>query len=203
MFARVLAVVGVLALFPACMASSPAPEAWRRSMDDVQKVALGAWTRVQGKGLVVDGELLAADEDSLVLARGDYVTLVPPACIETVTVAAFEGAPGQTIAWGVVGSLSTVSHGLFLIFSLPIWVATTGGATYGHSKAGYIEADFRKARGAEVENVRKWARFPQGLPPGYLEHATSVLPAKCGVSDVRGQSVSSQPLSLPVPGGTQ
>jgi hypothetical protein len=141
-------------------------------MNDVQKVALGAWTRVQAKGFVVDGELLAADENTLVLARGDHVALVPSACIETVTVAAFEGAPGQTILWGTVGSLSTATHGYFLLFTLPIWLATTGGATYGHSKAGYIEADFRKTRAPETEKVRKSPQFPQGPPPGYTGGST-------------------------------
>lgn len=198
MFARALSLATVLALFPACVASSPAPEAWRLSMDDVQRIAFGAWTRVQAKGLVVDGELLAVDENALVLARGDHVTLVPSACIETVTVAAFEGEPEPTIVWGTVGSLSAATHGYFLIFTLPIWLATTGGATYGHSKAGCIEADFRKARAAETESVRKWARFPQGLPAGFLEQAASVLPAQCGVSSGRGQAVP-----FPRPNGTQ
>jgi hypothetical protein len=181
MFARVLSLASLIALFPACVASSPAPEAWRRSMDDVKKVALGAWTRVNGKTFVVDGELLAVHEGSLVLARGDHVTVVPSTCIETITVAAFEGAPGQTIAWGVLGSASTISHGIFLMFSLPIWLATSGLATYGHSKAGTITADFRRRQQltTETEKIRKWARFPQGLPPGYLEQAASVLPIKC------------------------
>ncbi len=172
MFARALSLATVLALFPACVASSPAPEAWRLSMDDVQRIAFGAWTRVQAKGLVVDGELLAANENMLVLARGAHVTLVPSACIETVTVAAFEGTAGEMIAWGTLGSLSTLSHGYFLIFSLPIWLATMGGSTYAQSGAGYLGADFRETRAPETEKVRKSPQFLQGPPPGYVGGST-------------------------------
>ena len=169
-----LPLVSILVLLPACVASSPAPAAWQRSMDDVKRITYGAWTRVEGPSFASDGELLAADHKHLVLSRGSEVTIIDSRCVAKVTVAAFEDLPGQTILWGVLGSLSTFSHGAYLFLSMPVWLITTGSATYAHSKAGYLQADYSKPPAAEVDNIRKWARFPQGLPPGYLEQAKTV-----------------------------
>jgi hypothetical protein len=189
MSARALACLFVLQ--SACIARSPAPVAWQRSMDDVKTVTYGAWTRVEGRSFVSDGELLAAERRYLALSRGDEVTIVPSGCIEKVKIAAFEGAPGPTILWGVAGSLSTASHGVYLLFTLPIWLITTAGASYAHSAAGYVRADYQKPLTAELDMIRKWARFPQGLPPGYLQQAEAVHHAGTGCA-------STKQLPLPV-----
>ena len=166
-----LALLGALA--SGCLAASTAPEGWRRSKEDVARVALGSWTRVESRraspssppALVVDGELIAADGKSVVLAKGGDVTVVPATCVDRMTVAAFEPGVADTIALGSVGGLSTLSHGFFLVISAPIWFLTTLGATWAQSGAGTLE---------KPPNPGAWARFPQGLPPGFLEQAGRV-----------------------------
>ena len=176
MYAR-LAGVAWLALLGAfasgCLAASTAPEGWRRSKEDVQRVALGSWTRVESRpggtssrpSLVLDGELIAADGKSVVLAKGGDVTVVPATCVNRMTVAAFEPGVADTIALGSVGGLSTLSHGFFLVIGAPIWLVTTLGATWAQSGAGTLE---------KPRNPGAWARFPQGLPSGFLEQAGRV-----------------------------
>ena len=163
-------------------------------MDDVKTVTYGAWTRIEGRAFVGEGELLAAENEYLALSRDDHVTLVPSGCIERVKLAAFEGAPEQTGLWGAAGSMSTASHGFFFVFSLPIWLVTTGSATYAHSKAGILQADYHKSLAGEIDKIRKWSRFPQGLPPAYLEQAKAVhhLETSCRSAN-----------SLPIPGLTR
>jgi hypothetical protein len=160
-----------------CLAASTAPEGWRRSTDDVKRVALGSWTRVEnGSSLVADGELIAADGRSFVLAKGGDVTVVPAACVNRVTVAAFEPGVAEAIAIGSVGGLSTISHGLFLVISAPIWLVTTVGATSVQSWAGRLE---------NPPKPEVWARFPQGMPAGFLEQArrVTVVGADCLLAD--------------------
>jgi len=185
------ALAGLFMLLPACIASSPAPVAWRRSMEDVKTVTYGAWIHVDGRSFVSDGELLAAEEGYLALSRDDEVTIVPSECIEKVEIAAFENTSEQTILWGVAGSLSTASHGYYLVFTLPIWLITTWGATYAHSAAGHVRVDYHQSLTAKVDEIRKWARFPQGLPKGYLKQAKAVHHAGTGCG-------SANPLPLPM-----
>jgi len=85
----------------------------------------------------------------------------------------------------LAGSLSTASHGVYLLFTLPIWLITTAGASYAHSAAGYVRADYQKPLAAEIDKIRKWARFPQGLPPGYLQQAKAVHHAGTGCASAK------------------
>jgi hypothetical protein len=177
-----LALLGAFA--SGCLAASTAPEGWRRSQEDVQRVALGSWTRVESRpaspssppSLVLDGELIAADGKSVVLAKNGHVTVVPVTCANRMTVAAFEPGVAEAIAIGSVGGLSTLSHGFFLVISAPIWLVTTMGATWAQSGAGTLE---------KPRNPGAWARFPQGLPPGFLEQAgrVTMVGADCLVAD--------------------
>ena len=129
--------------------------------------------------MVLDGELIAADGKSVVLAKGGDVTVLPATCVTRMTVAAFEPGVADTIALGSVGGLSTLSHGFFLVLSAPIWLVTTLGATWAQSGAGTLEKPPRPAA---------WARFPQGLPPGFLEQAgrVTVVEGDCLLVDRPG-----------------
>jgi hypothetical protein len=170
---RIGTAAALAVLLPACIASSPAPKAWQRSLDDVQRVSYGAWTRVQGPSLVIDGELIAVEPTRLLLARGNQAAVIPSTCVEHMWVAAFE-APGTVAAWGGVGALSTISHGFFLVFSLPTWVVTSAVSTYQQTSQGHIENRKNSQASLDSQALRKWARFPQGAPAGYLEQASEV-----------------------------
>jgi len=190
-----------------CMAASTAPEGWRRSRADAERLALGSWTRVEsrqsadatrenplqddraqpaGPALVTDGELIAIDGESVVLAKGGDVAIVPRGCVGTMTIAAFEPGLAGTIVPGVVGTVSTISHGFLLVLSAPIWLVTTLGSTWAQSAAGTLE---------NPQDAAPWARFPQGLPPGFLEQARHVT--RYGNDCLPGSA------SAPVPGGGQ
>jgi hypothetical protein len=123
--------------------------------------------------MAADGELLAVEPDRVYLARGDQVTVVPLICIEKLKVGAFE-TTAEPLAWGTVGALTTLSHGYFLVFSLPTWLLSTAPASRVHSSAGHIEEPRPGEAAPKLENLRKWARFPQGMPAGYLEQAREI-----------------------------
>jgi hypothetical protein len=169
-----------LVLLSACSASLPAPPAqWQRSMQEAQVSTLGSWTMVQGHDLLAGGELLAVTERTLVLAQGNVVAFVPRACVEIFKVFAFKTNPLATLVWGVLGTGSSVTHGGFVIFSLPVWLMTSAAAISSHSQAGVIEGTMNEAW---TKELRKWARFPQGLPSQYMTPSIQVLVSgpRCG-----------------------
>ena len=176
----------LLAMLPGCMATSPAPKAFRHTIADAQKIALGSWTLVDGRVFNADGELLAVDPRDIYLERDAHVTIVNPACVNKVTIAAFETESGGVQAIGTLGTLSGFTHGFFLFFSMPIWAITTASSSYKQSAKGYLEFKREGHAPLDTQPARKWARFPQGMPPGYLESvkAIRISDANCAPFDL-------------------
>ncbi|HEX7604399.1 MAG TPA: hypothetical protein VF316_22425 [Polyangiaceae bacterium] len=131
----------------------------------------GAVTRIYLRsGETLDGELLAVGAHAMAIAvrRGDNDEdlFVSEAEIEKVRVTAYSNAAltGALVTWGAVGTLSTLSHGVFLIFSAPIWtvagMATSIAAAEDSDQSAVV-------LGGEQAQLWQFARFPQGLPPTY------------------------------------
>lgn len=115
------------------------------------------------QGSNISGELLAADATSVTILDGaGRVERADARNVDEVVVELYASGGGGTALWTVVGSLSTVSHGFFLIFTLPIWVIT-GAATSGVASA---QSRLHVPRN-EIPLLYQFARFPQGLPPGF------------------------------------
>jgi hypothetical protein len=127
----------------------------------------GAATRVYLKdGDTLDGELLAVGAHGIALHTKDEDVILYEAEIEKIRVTAYSNAAltGALITWAAVGTTSTLSHGWFLIFSAPIWLAA-GTAT----SISAAEDSDQSAVVLSGEQAQLWqfARFPQGLPPTY------------------------------------
>jgi hypothetical protein len=87
------------------------------------------------------------------------------------------------IAWTALGTLSTASHGFFLIFSAPIWML--GGLMSGLS-AG-IEND-AVASNDVLDALRSRARCPAGLPDGWDLEARHPEPREPASGDATPRS---------------
>jgi hypothetical protein len=171
------------ALVVAGCASSPAPPAWRRSLGQAQRSPYGAYCRANLRGgRSIAGELLAVAPTGVIIDDHLRLRRVPTACVITMEVVAFEAPRSGALGWGLLGALSTISHGFILIFSAPVWLIVTPIATYGQGRAGYQ----RYAQGPSLLEAQPWARFPQGMPPGFFEVApeSEVLDPKCTTAAV-------------------
>ena len=145
-------------------ARNPAPAHWLPTADAAQYSAFGGWIVLEyaatNASLLPGGELIAVGRDSVfVLPPAGTVTAIPKAAIQRATVAAFDAQWGRLAVWTLVGSLSTLSHGVGLLISLPVWVIGGSLATASASRAPLLDAEAWR-------DVQKFARFPQGLPPG-------------------------------------
>jgi hypothetical protein len=118
----------------------------------------------------VEGELVAATGEELwVLGDGGLVRI--PAADATVRLSILPSSAPALGLLTALGSISTLSHGFYLVFSLPIWLGAGIASTSRASSRSFAVAD-----GADPE-LAAWARFPQGRPPGWPEPGTT--PGRC------------------------
>lgn len=107
------------------------------------------------------GELIAVSADSLhVLSDSGLVSLAWSA-VRRARLTEYDAQHGAFGAWTVAGVLSSFSHGVFLILSIPSWLIF-GGVSTG-IQANQAQVDFPRS---EPETMVRYARFPSGLPSG-------------------------------------
>ncbi len=163
--------VVVLATLVACAARDPRPRALR----DPLSSALGGWIEIAARGgRRVDGELLAvADDGALYVLTGRSLPergwvaqrleiIAPDQLLE----ARLTGDDGATY-WSIPTYLGTLLSAVTLVGPL-LWIAAVkeGDAQLAAHHAAHLP-------GASVEQLRRWARFPQGPPPGLAARATA------------------------------
>ena len=147
-------------------ARNPAPAAWRLTPAEAQRTARGAWVVLEpltssGEDRApeprIEGELIAVDADVIHILTASGLRSVLRAAPHRITVAGYRTPSAALLGWAAAGAVSTLSHGAFLIFTMPMWVIS-----------GFVVA--HKERGAGVfhddDTARLFARFPQGMPPG-------------------------------------
>ena len=147
-------------------AHNPAPKGWRPSAVVAQHSTRGGWIVVEPRGSDVsspdasrvEGELIAIDDDAYHVLTAGGLRSVSRSSPHRITLVAFGTSPGAIAAWASVGGLSTLSHGGFLLLTAPMWAVSGVVAAAKESGAGILH---------EADRARAFARFPQGLPPGF------------------------------------
>ncbi len=162
-----LAVSGWLPLAGGCTAASPAPPGARLTMEQAQRDPHGAWINIVTFEGEVAGELLAVEAQALVVASTTAgFQRVPVAKIRSWSLSWYEADNGGVITFGVLGTLSTLSHGWWLIFTAPLlWMIPTPIMARAQSKQGHESGSLGDAAGHL--RLAAYARFPAGLPPGF------------------------------------
>ncbi|HUS30367.1 MAG TPA: hypothetical protein VMZ53_17785 [Kofleriaceae bacterium] len=154
---RALSVLLAFALTTACIYN---PDPREPTLADTQRKGFGAWIVVTARdGSETQGELLAIDNGSLFIkTRVRKPVVIPLHTVQGADVYTYESDWGFGV-WGLLGTLSTASHGLILIFSAPIWMLSASIA------AGVESAHIRlQIPDDDIDEIRKWARYPQGMP---------------------------------------
>lgn len=164
---------------PGC-AGNPAPREWRPPAAVAQRSSRGGWITIEAVGAsrvrstdrpLAEGELIAIDETAFHVLTTGGLQSVPRASAHRITLVRY-GTPGGTLAlWAVAGGFSTLSHGGFLLLTAPMWAIAGIAATLTEKRAGMLHDD---------DLARRFARFPQGLPPGFDPKSLGALPAVAG-----------------------
>lgn len=174
-------------------ATSPVrPVGVSRSPDQV----FGETVRVTMRPLRLFGELIACDRDWLYLRvheRGDAAwRRIHWSENPAVDVALPSNGPAL-LAWSLVGTVSTISHGFFAIISATVWAAAGTAASW---------ATWSPRLGLEsCERARPFARFPQGLPESFSDRFNGVFD-EAQTQRSAPSPAAYPPVSLPAPWAT-
>jgi hypothetical protein len=111
----------------------------------------------------VSGELLAVNPEFVYVEVDEETQAVPVADIRGVSVDLYANEWGWYALWTTLGTLSTVTHGRYLIFTAPAWLATGIPATASLAGAGKVRVEATQVQ----PQLFQFARFPAGLPAGW------------------------------------
>jgi hypothetical protein len=116
----------------------------------------------------VEGELLAVEPRGVwVLPKDATTTLgrvfIPASEITNVRIDVYPTQPWSYVGYAVLGTLSTISHGFFLIFTGPTWLLTGISTAIGEGASGHIDVP----RPEDHVYLYQFARFPAGMPPAW------------------------------------
>lgn len=160
---RIICVYLMFFLLAGCV-STPGPKGWLPTPKEALSDAFGAWLIVKhgtsGDTRISEGEFIAVQKFRVLILpqNGEDVESIPINTIIEITLAAYREYSYAGL-WTLLGSLSTLSHGYFLAFSLPIWLI--GGLMVASAESS---SGIEKHYVFDWQYLRKFARFPQGVP---------------------------------------
>jgi hypothetical protein len=166
MRARNAAVLMLVVL--ACQAN-PSPEEWLPTPEATPQWPRGGWIVIDRAVAdstaprlpLIDGELLAVSPDSGWVLTDQGVEAVAAADVAQATLVGWDPQTEKLGLWTAIGAVSTISNGVILVFTAPMWVIGGSLATASHSRRPVLTTD-----DDQWLDLRLYARFPQGLPPG-------------------------------------
>ena len=107
----------------------------------------------------VQGELLAAEGDVVyVLTKEGRVETVHKQEIVKATIEVYPSRAAPAIVWTILGTASTLSHGFFLVFTAPTWLAV-GIPSSIEEGSKVVKVD-----GPDTPQLWQFARYPAGMP---------------------------------------
>ena len=172
-YAPVLAVLALSAL--GCGSAPTSPPDWLPEPDDAGRSEFGGWIEVECRTprgrTEVHGELLAVSHDRVYVLRHDGMASIPIDSVLKAELTWYDSHGGAVASLAALGTLSTLSNGFFLVFTAPLWMI--GGTIATHSQ---YNAPVVKTQDAAWDEVRMYARFPQGLPPDFVAGTPVVAP---------------------------
>ena len=148
-------------------ASTTAPRGWLPSNSQTQSQTFGSWIQVHynsdsDKDQFIDGELIALDTDTLYILTDQRFQSIAKPDITKARLVSYDSKAGSMGGLVFLGTLSTLSHGAFLILTAPfLWMIGGGATAASQSLKPIIDYPDRS-----LEDFQHYARFPQGLPRG-------------------------------------
>lgn len=130
--------------------------------------------RVRGELLAVDTRYLSVQPEIGALVH------VPVEQAASVRVVVRPRNAHFLVPWGIVGTVSTLTHGFALVLTAPTWMAMTAGFSVSSYAGGTL-----KVYSGDYDKLYQFSRFPAGLPfaflatvPPYLRDEDRVAPPR-------------------------
>ena len=152
-------------LFWGC-ATTNSPKGYLPTVSKLPTEVYGGWIQVDLKNnselQAISGELVAVETDSLFILNEKQLYSVSWDQVSKAKLTIFDSKYYNLVPWTVFGTISTISHGFYLVLSAPVWILTGTIATVYQSKVPQIEYP-KKPKTL----FNKYARFPQGIPHNF------------------------------------
>ena len=144
-------------------ASNKAPRGWLSSASEAQFTVYGAWIEVKysadGMSQRVDGEFIASSDDTLYCLNDFGFHSIPLSAVSKAKITAYDAHHGRLRTWTIVGSITSVSTGVWSIITMPLWIITgsVSTAVRSHEPVSSTGAN-------DWSELEMYARYPAGLP---------------------------------------
>ena len=173
--------VSVIAFGTAC-ASHTAPSGYLPTTASVQSDPYGGWIDLSYRGpdglTRVMGELVAVTGDTVWIKDASGGTVLPTSEVTDGRLIWYDSQAGQVGGLTGLGVLSTISHGVFLLLTAPLWMIVGGTAAAIQSRIPMEEAP-----PVSWSELSRFARFPQGIPLGVEVSELSRKPGSFPTAD--------------------
>jgi len=122
----------------------------------------GGWVHVDNHftNSVIRGELLAIQNDSLFITSNKRVWRIAVNDVKKATCFRYKSDVGKAVSFGMLGLLSSLSHGYYFLLSGPVWMLTVPITASNVSKMPILEYPANN----DLTEFNKYSRFPQGIP---------------------------------------
>jgi hypothetical protein len=168
-------VLSVVAMLAACTAN-PAPNRWLPTPMTAASDPWGAYivvtlrdTITRKDTVMVRGEFLAVDRDTVfVLPMDSIVRRVPVRGVAKAQVAWYDSEMEKLGWWTLLGTVSSLSHGFGLVFTMPLWIISGTASAASESRAPLLDVTR-----VGWDSVRPYARYPAGVPAALPERLQS------------------------------
>ncbi len=166
-------------LFSSC-ATVHAPNGWLPpGAKTLQTEAYGSWVNIRisntdtrFEDYQLSGEFIAVSNDSVFVLNQNQLIAVSIDNIQKARLVEYNSHAGELGPLVLLGALSTASHGFYLLLTAPLlWIL--GGSLAVSSRSRDPILDYPKHSFSEM---RKFARFPQGLPKNLNHNALKSKP---------------------------
>lgn len=138
-------------------ASTRAPSGWLPDADQARSSMFGGWVEIKSRQGQVWGELIAVAEDTVFVADTTLLAIAATDVLSARLVTYDESSLGGYV---FLGTLSTLSNGLLLVLTAPMWLIAGSIAATSRSYDPIIDYPSKP-----LKQFVPFARYPQGLPP--------------------------------------
>ena len=167
----------LLSIFIFGCATTKVPKNWSSEPYEMATSTYGGWVNVEcssenDKKVRMAGELIAVGNDSIFVADSLFHSIARKD-ITKARLVCYNSNSGEMSGLVILGTVSTISNGLFLIFTMPMWLigGTIAGSTQSYIPIiDYPDEDFKE--------FSKFSRFPQGLPEKINRRRIRMKPIK-------------------------
>jgi hypothetical protein len=153
------------AILIAGCATNWVPDRWLASPEQSQVQGYGGWATVtfdsNPKRATIGGELISVAPDQLMILMPSGVIEVSKTGTKRVVVDGYEQDVRPVRRGWLIGSLASITHG----YLAPVTVGLWSGAAQAALREAYSYARVTYP-GQRWQDLRRYARFPQGLPAG-------------------------------------